>query len=76
MHVCFQVVAFVREHLVIYKAFYLDVAKGHMNGAPNEAQTHSFRFASRLANLNVLWRKWPAGNTRVCKNEINNSEKI
>ena len=27
--------------------FYLDVAQGHMKGAPNETQTHSCRFASR-----------------------------
>ena len=26
---------------------YLDVAQGHMKGAPNETQTHSCRFASR-----------------------------
>ena len=31
----------------IYKAFCLDVAQGHMKGAPNETRTHSCRFASR-----------------------------
>ena len=31
----------------IYQAFCLDVAQGHMKGAPNETQTHSCRFASR-----------------------------
>ena len=32
--------------VVIYKAFCLDVAQGHTNGAPNETRTHSWRFAS------------------------------
>ena len=32
---------------VIYKAFCLDVAQGHMKGAPNETRNHSCRFASR-----------------------------
>ena len=31
----------------IYKAFCVDVAQGHMKGAPNETRTHSCRFASR-----------------------------
>ena len=29
------------------KLFCLDVAQGHMKGAPNETRTHSCRFASR-----------------------------
>ena len=29
------------------EAFCLDVAQGHMKGAPNETRTHSCRFASR-----------------------------
>ena len=28
-------------------SFCLDVAQGHMKGAPNETRTHSCRFASR-----------------------------
>ena len=32
--------------VVIYKAFCLDLAQGHMNGTPNENWTHSWRFAS------------------------------
>ena len=28
-------------------AFCLDVAQGHMNEAPNETQTHSYRFVSQ-----------------------------
>ena len=32
--------------VVIYYAFCLDVAQGHMNGAPNETRTHPCRFAS------------------------------
>ena len=45
---CFQLVAFVREHLVIYKYWFfcLDVAQDHMNGAPNEIRTHSCKFVS------------------------------
>ena len=31
----------------IYEAFCLDVAQGHMEGAPNETRTHLCRFASR-----------------------------
>ena len=34
-------------HVVIYKAFYLDVAQGHTKGAPNETRTHSCMFSSR-----------------------------
>ena len=30
--------------VVIYKAFSLDEAPGRMNGAPNEAWTHLWRF--------------------------------
>ena len=30
---------------VIYKTLGLDVAQGHMNGAPNKTQSHSWRFA-------------------------------
>ena len=37
---------FATIHIVIYKAFCFDVAQGRMNGAPNETQTHSYRFAS------------------------------
>ena len=32
--------------IVIYKALCFDMAQGQMNGAPNENQTHSWRFAS------------------------------
>ena len=32
--------------LVIYKAFYLDVTRGRMNRAPNEARAHLRTFAS------------------------------
>ena len=32
--------------VVIYKAFCLDVAQGHINEASNETLTHSWRFAS------------------------------
>ena len=31
--------------IVIYKAVCFDVAKGRMNGAPNETRTYSCRFA-------------------------------
>ena len=31
----------------IYQAFCLDVAQGHMKGAPNETRTHSCWFASQ-----------------------------
>ena len=31
---------------IIYKAFCLDLTQGRINGAPNEIQTHSSRFAS------------------------------
>ena len=34
--------------VVIYSAFFLDVAQGHMNGAPNETQTHLCMFASQV----------------------------
>ena len=44
--VCFQLVTFVREYLVIYKAFCSDRAQGHINGTPNKTRTHSFSFAS------------------------------
>ena len=81
--VCFQVVAFVREHFVIYKAFYLDLVQGYMNGAPKETWTHSSKFfeshglVSPMSKkpcklLNVLWQKQQAGNIHVYKNEINN----
>ena len=33
-------------YILIYKALCFDVAKGRMNGAPNETRTHSCRFAS------------------------------
>ena len=36
-----------KEIIVIYKPFCLDVTQGQMNGAPNETQTHSCRFASQ-----------------------------
>ena len=32
---------YVHTVVVIYKAFYLDVTQGHMNGAPHETQTYS-----------------------------------
>ena len=38
---------FVTHTMEIYKAFCLDVAQGHMKGAPNETRTHSWRFAGR-----------------------------
>ena len=31
----------------IYKGFCLDVAQGHMNGAPHETRTHSWRSANQ-----------------------------
>ena len=42
-----QKTVFSQSFVVIYKAFYLDVAQGHMKGAPNETRTHSCGFASR-----------------------------
>ena len=36
----------VQKYVVIYWVFYLEVAQGRMNGAPNETWTHSCRFAS------------------------------
>ena len=30
-------------YMEIYQAFCLDVAQGHMKGAPNETRTHSCR---------------------------------
>ena len=36
----------VKVNVVIYKAFCLDMAQGHMNGAPKKTQTDSCRFAS------------------------------
>ena len=35
-----------QQRVVIYKAFYLDVARGRMKWAPNEKWTHKWRFAS------------------------------
>ena len=35
-----------KRTVVIYKAFRLDEAQGHMNEAPNETRNHSCRFAS------------------------------
>ncbi len=35
--------------IVIYKALCFDVAQGRMNGAPNETQTHSCRFAQTIS---------------------------
>ena len=32
--------------VVIYKAFCLDIAQGHMNAVSSETQTHLWRFAS------------------------------
>ena len=37
---------FSADEVVIYKAFCIHVAQGHINGAPNETLTHSCRFAS------------------------------
>ena len=34
--------------VVIYKAFCLNVAQGHINGAPNETRTHSCWFVRGL----------------------------
>ena len=42
-----QVVAVMGNTLEIYYAFCLDVAQGHMKGAPNETRTHSCTFASQ-----------------------------
>ena len=36
-----------RRNVVIYEAFCLDLAQGHMKGAPNKTRTHACRFASR-----------------------------
>ena len=36
-----------RKCVVIYKAFCLDMAQGHIKGEPNETWTHSCRFASQ-----------------------------
>ena len=47
-HVCFQLVAFIREHLIIYLVFCLDLAQSHMNGALNETQTHPCTFVSQM----------------------------
>ena len=42
-----QLLICMREQVVIYPAFCLDVAQGRMNGAPDETQTHSGRLACR-----------------------------
>ena len=36
-----------KHRVVIYEAFRLDVAQGHMKGPPNKTRTHSCRLASR-----------------------------
>ena len=33
------------SNIVIYEALCFDVARGQMNGAPNETRAHSYRFA-------------------------------
>ena len=53
--------------LAIYKDFYLDVAKGCMNGAPRETRTHSWRFYRlmrpskhpfiRTVEFDYVWKK-------------------
>ena len=40
MRVCFQLDAIVREHLVIYLVFCLDVAQSHMNVHPLKLEFH------------------------------------
>ena len=44
--VCVSICTYIYIYMVIYKALCFDVAQGRMNGAPNETQTHSCRFAS------------------------------
>ena len=39
-------VVWEKENVVIYEALCFDVAKSRINGAPNETQIHSCRFAS------------------------------
>ena len=44
----------------IYKAFCLDVAQGHMKGAPNETRTHSCTdhpIMTRRPNLDLINKK-------------------
>ena len=36
-----------QDTVIIYLAFCLDVAQGHINGAPNETQTRSGKGASQ-----------------------------
>ena len=37
----------LRQHIVIYKALFFNVAQGRLNGTPNETRTHSCRVASQ-----------------------------
>ena len=47
-----QIIIIISEKLrssydvLVIEAFCLNAAQGHMNGAPNKTQTHSWRFAS------------------------------
>ena len=43
IRISFQLVAYVGQHLVIYKFSFLcfDIARGIINGGPNETRTHS-----------------------------------
>ena len=53
--------------VVIYKSFGLDVAQGHMNGAPNETKAHSWSSLMKLVNHFTTW-EW-------CDNEIEKKSK-
>ena len=47
VHFLIFLLRFLNSEVVIYLAFCLDLAQGHMKGIPNETRTHSCRFASR-----------------------------
>ena len=42
----------------IYKAFWLDVAQGHMKGAPNETRTHLWMLLSTNASYDITGFEW------------------
>ena len=46
-HIVLLFIGFLYSNLLSFFFFCLDVAQGHMKGAPNETRTHSCRFASR-----------------------------
>ena len=53
---------FEKNPVEIYKAFCLDVAQNHMNGAPDEIRTHSWRFvslASEASENREIVGSWP-----------------